>query len=159
MPKLAKNSPSVLILLGSKSDLPLIEGALPLTKRLGIQATTIVASAHRSPEKVAELAKNAEKKYGVIIAGAGMAAHLAGVVAAHTTLPVIGLPIDGSSLKGLDSLYSTVMMPPGIPVATVAINGAKNALILAAQILATAHPPIRSHLKQLKKEMATTGSL
>jgi len=116
-----------------------------------------VASAHRSPQRAADLAASAQKRgVKVIIAGAGHAAHLAGVLAAHTTLPVIGVPIDSSALKGMDALLSTVQMPPGIPVATVALGkpGARNAGILAAQMIALSNPEIARKLDDFKKEMA-----
>ncbi len=130
--------PKVLIIMGSDSDLPIMEEAEKVLKKFKIPYDTTVASAHRSPKRTVKLTTEAEKKgIEVIIAGAGSAAHLAGVIAAHTILPVIGVPIDSSPLKGIDALFSTVQMPPGIPVATMAIGkaGAKNAAILAAQIL------------------------
>ncbi len=120
---------------------------------LGIKYETIVASAHRDPEKVSEFARNAEKKYDCIIAGAGKAAHLPGVVASQTILPVIGVPIKTSDLGGMDSLLSIVQMPKGIPVATVAINGAQNAAILAAQIAAGKDPKILKALKKYKDSL------
>ena len=144
-------NPKVGIITGSQSDLPIIEKATAMLSELGIAYDLLVASAHRTPEKVAEFAKSAEKKYEVLIAAAGMAAALPGVVAAHTTLPVIGIPISSKSLQGHDALFSIVQMPSGVPVATVAIDGAKNAAILAAQILAIKYPKIRAKLKALKK--------
>lgn len=144
-------SPIVGIIVGSQSDLPVIEKATLMLSDLGIQYDLLIASAHRTPEKVAAYAKSAEKKYEVIIAAAGMAAALPGVVAAHTTLPVIGIPISSKSLLGHDALFSIVQMPSGVPVATVAIDGAKNAAILAAQILAVKYPKLRKKLKELKK--------
>lgn len=150
--------PSVAIIVGSKSDLPVIEQAIPLLEEFGISYAITVASAHRTPKVVANFAKNAHRKYDAIIAGAGMAAHLPGVVAAYTTLPVIGVPLESAkSLAGFDALYSIVQMPPGIPVACVAINGAKNAAILAAQIVAGKYPATRKKLEGLKKRLAAGG--
>ena len=127
----------VAILMGSDSDFGVMSKAVSVLKEFGIPVEVHVYSAHRKPEKVAEFATNAKDNgFGVIIAGAGMAAALAGVVAGHTTLPVIGVPLKSNVLEGVDALLSTVMMPSGIPVATVAIDGSKNAAYLAAQILA-----------------------
>ena len=127
----------VAILMGSDSDFGVMSKAVSVLKGFGIPVEVHVYSAHRTPEKVAEFATNAKDNgFGVIIAGAGMAAALAGVVAGHTTLPVIGVPLKSNALEGVDALLSTVMMPSGIPVATVAIDGSKNAAYLAAQILA-----------------------
>ena len=127
----------VAILMGSDSDFGVMSKAVSALKEFGIPVEVHVYSAHRTPEKVAEFATNAKDNgFGVIIAGAGMAAALAGVVAGHTTLPVIGVPLKSNVLEGVDALLSTVMMPSGIPVATVAIDGSKNAAYLAAQILA-----------------------
>lgn len=127
----------VAILMGSDSDFSVMSKAVSVLKEFGIPVEVHVYSAHRTPEKVAEFATNAKDNgFGVIIAGAGMAAALAGVVAGHTTLPVIGVPLKSNVLEGVDALLSTVMMPSGIPVATVAIDGSKNAAYLAAQILA-----------------------
>ena len=127
----------VAILMGSDSDFGVMSKAVSVLKGFGIPVEVHVYSAHRTPEKVAEFATNAKDNgFGVIIAGAGMAAALAGVVAGHTTLPVIGVPLKSNVLEGVDALLSTVMMPSGIPVATVAIDGSKNAAYLAAQILA-----------------------
>ena len=127
----------VAILMGSDSDFGVMSKAVSVLKEFGIPVEVHVYSAHRTPEKVAEFATNAKDDgFGVIIAGAGMAAALAGVVAGHTTLPVIGVPLKSNVLEGVDALLSTVMMPSGIPVATVAIDGSKNAAYLAAQILA-----------------------
>jgi 5-(carboxyamino)imidazole ribonucleotide mutase len=131
-----------------------MEKALGLLNDFGISHELIVASAHRSPLKVKQLAQAAEKKYDLLIAAAGGAAHLPGVIAAYTTLPVIGVPIASKAVEGLDALFSIVQMPPGIPVASVAIDGAKNAAILAAQILALKYPYLTTKLKQLKKKMA-----
>ncbi|WP_040627197.1 5-(carboxyamino)imidazole ribonucleotide mutase [Solobacterium moorei] len=127
----------VAILMGSDSDFGVMSKAILVLKKFEIPVEVHVYSAHRTPEKVAEFASNAKDNgFGVIIAGAGMAAALAGVVAGHTTLPVIGVPLKSNALEGVDALLSTVMMPSGIPVATVAIDGSKNAAYLAAQILA-----------------------
>lgn len=127
----------VAILMGSDSDFGVMSKVVSVLKEFGIPVEVHVYSAHRTPEKVAEFATNAKDNgFGVIIAGAGMAAALAGVVAGHTTLPVIGVPLKSNVLEGVDALLSTVMMPSGIPVATVAIDGSKNAAYLAAQILA-----------------------
>ena len=127
----------VAILMGSDSDFGVMSKAVSVLKEFGIPVEVHVYSAHRTPEKVAEFATNAKDNgFGVSIAGAGMAAALAGVVAGHTTLPVIGVPLKSNVLEGVDALLSTVMMPSGIPVATVAIDGSKNAAYLAAQILA-----------------------
>ena len=124
------------ILMGSDSDLPIVEKGIEVLKAYGVPIEVHVYSAHRTPVQAEEFAKNARNNgFGVIICAAGMAAHLAGVIAAETTLPVIGIPCSSKVLDGMDSLLSTVMMPPGIPVATVGINGAKNAALLAIQIL------------------------
>lgn len=143
------------ILMGSKSDLQTVMPCFDTLKRFGIETDMRVISAHRSPELAAEFAKSAaERGYKVIIAAAGKAAHLAGVVAAHTTLPVIGIPIKSSATDGLDSLLSTVQMPSGIPVATVAINGAENAAVLAAQIMALSSQELAAKLFAYKRELA-----
>jgi phosphoribosylamine--glycine ligase len=147
----------VLILMGSDSDAPVMQGSVDILKELGITAEMTVASAHRSPERVMRLVHDAPGRgVKVFIVGAGAAAHLAGVVAAHTTMPVIGVPIDSSALKGLDALLSTVQMPPGVPVATVSIGkpGATNAGVLAAQILAVGDPRIATRLEAYKKRLA-----
>ncbi|MEW6419166.1 MAG: 5-(carboxyamino)imidazole ribonucleotide mutase [Nitrospirota bacterium] len=149
--------PQVLIVMGSGSDMPVMEDTGKILKKLGISYEMVIASAHRTPERVIRLASEAEEKgVEVIIAGAGMAAHLAGVLAAHTIIPVIGVPIDSPPLNGLDSLFSTVQMPPGVPVATMAIGraGAKNAAILSAQIIGRKVPEIALRLKDYKKKMA-----
>jgi len=130
--------PKVLIIIGSDSDLSVADETVKMLKEFGIPFEITIGSAHRTPERVRELATGAEKKgIEVIIAAAGAAAHLAGVVASHTLLPVIGIPINSSPLQGFDALLSTVQMPPGVPVATMAVGkaGAKNAAILAAQII------------------------
>ena len=150
-------APKAAVILGSKSDLPTLPGGEELLQRFGIGYEVIVASAHRQPRKVASFAGKAEEKgYEVIIAVAGYSAHLAGVVAAHTTLPVIGVPLDGSPLQGVDSLYSMVMMPAGIPVATVTVGkaGVKNAAVLAAEILALKYPKVKKALIEFRKELA-----
>ncbi len=124
------------IVLGSKSDLPVVEKAMGVLQSYGVPMDVHVMSAHRCPNEAREFALSArENGFGVLIAAAGMAAHLAGALAANTTLPVIGIPCKSAALDGMDALLSTVMMPPGIPVATVAIDGAKNAAILAVEIL------------------------
>ncbi len=141
------------IIMGSDSDLPVVEKGAALLKEYGIPYTMRVMSAHRCPQKVAEFSRNAESEgFGVIIAAAGMAAHLAGAIAANTTLPVIGIPIK-STLEGMDALLATVQMPSGIPVATVGINNAKNAAILAAQILALSEPQLAQRLKDERAKM------
>jgi len=148
---------SVLILMGSDSDAPVMQGAVDILRGMEIACEMTVASAHRSPERVMRLVREAPGRgVKVFIVGAGAAAHLAGVVAAHTTLPVIGVPIDSSALNGLDALLSTVQMPPGVPVATVSIGkpGATNAGVLAAQILAVGDPAIASRLDAYKKTLA-----
>lgn len=145
------------IIMGSDSDLPVMMAAVDFLKKMGVAYEITVASAHRTPARAAEFAETARQRgVKVIIAGAGMAAHLAGVLAAHTTVPVIGVPIDSSSLKGMDSLLATVQMPPGIPVATMAIGkaGAKNAAILACQILAVSDGEMAQKLADFKAEMA-----
>jgi len=150
-------SPLVGILMGSDSDLAIMQEAAAVLTKFQIPYRMTVASAHRSPQRAAEFASNAPRRgMKVIIAGAGHAAHLAGVIAAHTRLPVIGVPIDSSCLQGLDALLATVQMPPGIPVATMAIgkSGARNAGILAAQILAVSDSKLGARLDAYKQEMA-----
>jgi len=150
--------PKVLILMGSDSDLPVMEEAGKILKRFSIPYEMTVSSAHRTPDRTLRLVKAAEKNgVEVIIAGAGAAAHLAGVVASHTVLPVIGVPIDSSQLQGIDSHNSTVQMPPGVPVASMAIGrtGAKNAGIFAAQILALKDPLVANALRDYRKKMAS----
>jgi phosphoribosylamine--glycine ligase len=147
----------VLILMGSDSDAPIMQAAVDVLRELGISSEMTVASAHRSPERVMRLVREApDRGVKVFIVGAGAAAHLGGVVAAHTTSPVIGVPIDSSALKGLDALLSTVQMPPGVPVATVSIGkpGATNAGILAAQILGVGDSNVAARLDEYKKKMA-----
>jgi 5-(carboxyamino)imidazole ribonucleotide mutase len=144
----------VAVVMGSDSDLPVVAGAIKQLKFYCIPVEARVISAHRTPADAERFAKNAKADgVGVIIAAAGKAAHLAGVLAAYTTLPVIGLPIKSSTLDGLDSLLSTVQMPSGIPVATVAIDGAKNAAILAAQILALSDEELSRKLESEKENM------
>ncbi len=152
-----QTKPQVGIVMGSDSDLPVMEGAVAMLKKFGIPFEMTVASAHRTPERAARFAAEARQRgIKVLIAGAGHAAHLAGALAAQTILPIIGVPIDSSSLQGLDALLSTVQMPPGIPVATVAVGkpGATNAGILAAQMLAIADADIAARLDEYKQEMA-----
>ncbi len=145
------SKPLVGIVMGSDSDLKIMAGAAQVLAEFGIESEVIISSAHRVPEKTAQYAKTAEDRgLEVIIAGAGMAAHLPGVIAAMTPLPVIGVPIQSGALAGQDALYAIVQMPPGIPVATMAINGAKNAGIFAAQILSTKYPELREKIKQYK---------
>lgn len=149
-----KKNPLVGILMGSESDLPVMEEAVKVLKEMGIPYVMDISSAHRLPEKTAEYARTARKRgIEVIIAGAGMAAHLAGAVAAHTTLPVIGVPLKSGALSGVDALYSTVQMPPGIPVATVGIDGAKNAAYLACEILSIKYPEIAKKLESARNKM------
>jgi len=148
--------PLVGIVMGSDSDLPVMKAAAEVLEEFGINFEISIISAHRSPEKAAIYARSAkERGLRVIIAGAGGAAHLPGVLAAFTPLPVIGIPIKTSLLDGVDSLYSIVQMPSGIPVATVAINGAKNAGILAAQILSIADQTLQEKLVAFKQKLAT----
>ena len=149
--------PQILILMGSDSDAPVMQAAVETLRELGITSEMTVASAHRSPARVMKLVGEAPGRgVKVFIVGAGAAAHLGGVVAAHTILPVIGVPIDSSALKGMDALLSTVQMPPGVPVATVSIGkpGATNAAVLAAQILAVGDTAMAEKLTQYKKKLA-----
>ncbi len=142
------------VIMGSDSDFPVVAPAIKRLKGFGIPVEVKVLSAHRTPNAAAEFSQQArEKGYGVLIAAAGKAAHLAGVLAAHTTLPVIGIPVKSSTLDGLDALLATVQMPSGIPVATVAIDGADNAAILAAQILALQDDSLADKLSAMKREM------
>lgn len=143
----------VAIIMGSKSDMPVMEQAAEQLKEFGIESDVIVASAHRNPERVKDFASKAHEQYQLIIAGAGKAAHLPGVVASLTELPIIGVPIKTSDLGGVDSLYSIVQMPTGIPVATVAINGAKNAAILAAQIIALKSDDVKKKHAEFRQSM------
>ena len=147
--------PRVALIMGSKSDAPSLEGCVKVLRSFGIDVEVHVASAHRTPEKVAAFASAArENGFEVLIAAAGKAAHLAGVIAGHTTLPVIGIPIKSSLMDGLDSLLSTVQMPTGIPVATVAVGGGDNAAYLAAQILSIKYPDIAEKLSAHREQMA-----
>jgi 5-(carboxyamino)imidazole ribonucleotide mutase len=145
----------VLVVMGSDSDFPVMEGCFKILKRFGVEFEAHVASAHRTPERAIKLAKEAKDNgFKVVIAAAGLAAHLGGVLAANTTLPVIGVPCKGGALNGVDALYATVQMPSGIPVATVAIDGGTNAGILACQILATADEELASKIAAYKQELA-----
>jgi len=147
-------NPQVAIIMGSDSDLPIMKEAAETLKGFGVNFLMTVISAHRTPDRAFSFAKEAQSKgIKVIIAGAGGAAHLAGILAGISTLPVIGVPVISKTLNGVDSLYSTVQMPPGVPVATVAINGAMNAGILAVQILATADIGLQKKLKQFKIDL------
>ncbi|MDD5457740.1 MAG: 5-(carboxyamino)imidazole ribonucleotide mutase [Candidatus Margulisbacteria bacterium] len=143
----------VLVIMGSASDEPVLEGCMKYLEKFDLSFDKMVASAHRNPDKVAKIAGSAAENYKVIIAAAGKAAHLPGVIAGHTILPVIGIPIKTSDLGGIDSLYSIVQMPKGVPVATVAINGAENAAILAAQILSLKDEKLKKKLIKFKKEL------
>jgi len=152
-----EKKPAVGVVMGSDSDFEVMQESLAVLKKFDVPCEVTVASAHRSPERAATFASTArERNLRVIIAGAGHAAHLAGVLAAHTTLPVIGVPIDSSCLQGWDALLSTVQMPPGIPVATVSIGkpGARNAGILAVQMLALTDDDLHARLRAFKAEMA-----
>jgi 5-(carboxyamino)imidazole ribonucleotide mutase len=152
------STPLVGIVMGSKTDLPVMEKASKQLADLGIPHTLDVMSAHRNPAMVWAWASGArDAGYRVLIAGAGRAAHLPGVVAAHTPLPVIGVPCLSDHLGGADALYSIVQMPPGVPVATVGIDGAKNAAVLAAQILATADPAVAEALDRFREEQSEQG--
>lgn len=142
------------IIMGSDSDLPVMSGAAQMCEEFGIAYEVDIVSAHRTPEKLVKYSKSAQKRgLKVIIAGAGGAAHLPGMVASETALPVIGVPVRSSSLDGMDSLLSIVQMPGGVPVATVAINGAKNAGILAAQIIGTSDSSLRKKVLKYKEKM------
>ncbi len=147
--------PKVALIMGSKSDWPSLQGCVRVLRSFDVEVEVHVASAHRTPEKVAQFADHArENGFEVIIAAAGKAAHLAGVIAGHTTLPVIGIPIKSSLMDGLDSLLSTVQMPTGIPVATVAVGGGDNAAYLAAQILSVKYPAMAEKLAAHREKMA-----
>ena len=148
-----KKNMKVAIIMGSKSDYPVVQKAEKMLADFGVEYETRIISAHRTPRQAEEFAANAEANgFGCIIAAAGKAAHLAGVLAATTPLPVIGLPMKSSTLDGLDSLLSVVQMPKGVPVATVAIDGAENAAILAVQILSTDDAALRQAIKDFKKK-------
>ena len=150
-----EGKPLVGIIMGSESDMPTMEACVTQLEELGAPSEVVVASAHRSPAKVHEWASTAaDRGIKVIVAAAGKAAHLGGVVAAYTPLPVIGVPMKTSDLGGLDSLLSMVQMPSGVPVACVAINGAKNAAIYATQILGATMPEYRDRVAELKRQMA-----
>jgi len=145
----------VAVLMGSDSDLPVVEKAIEVLNELGIPNETRVLSAHRTPKEAKEFAENARANgFGAIICAAGKAAHLAGAIAANTTLPVIGIPIKSSTLDGLDALLSTVQMPQGIPVATVAIDGAANAALLAAQIISVYDETVAVKLYEMRRKAA-----
>ena len=145
----------VAVIMGSDSDWPVVKAACAQLKEFGIPYEAHILSAHRTPAAAAEFAKTArEKGFGVLICAAGMAAHLAGAFAANTTLPVIGIPMKGDAMDGLDALLATVQMPSGIPVATVALNGAKNAAVLAAQILAVENADLAARLDAARVQMA-----
>ena len=147
----------VAVIMGSDSDLPKLEPAAAELQKLAIPFEMRVISAHRTPQVAADYAQNAAANgFGVIICAAGKAAHLAGAFAANTTLPVIGIPVKSSEFDGMDALLATVQMPPGIPVATVAVDGAKNAALLAAQILALGDEALAEKLKAMRTEMAAT---
>jgi len=145
----------VAVFMGSKSDLEIMKGCFETLKKFGVDFDVFILSAHRTPDEVAEICKDAEEKYGVIITAAGYAAHLAGTIAGKVTIPVIGIPIDNSPLNGMDALLSTVMMPPGVPVATTTVGkaGAVNGAVLAVQILSLTKPELREKLREYKKEM------
>ncbi len=155
-------NPLIGVIIGSKSDRNIISGCIELLEKFGISYELKVISAHRTPELAREYALKAKKRgIEVIIAGAGWAAHLAGFIASHTIIPVIGIPIDSSPIKGIDALLSTVQMPPGIPVATVSIGkgGAKNAAMLAIQILAIKYPELEKKIEEYRQEMKKGYSL
>lgn len=144
------------IIMGSDSDLPVMKEATTILNQMGVETETTIVSAHRTPERLFEYAEHAaDRGICVIIAGAGGAAHLPGMVASMTHLPVIGVPVQSKTMSGIDSLYSIVQMPPGVPVATVAINGARNAGILAAQILGIYDEEIAEKVIAFKKDMET----
>ena len=147
-------SKKVAVNMGSDSDFPVLEPCIRRLKALGVETEVHVMSAHRTPAAAGAFAASAQDEgFGVVIAAAGKAAHLAGVLAAHTTLPVIGIPVKSSTLDGLDALLATVQMPTGIPVATVAIDGGENAAILAAQMLALSDEALAEKLSQMKRDM------
>ena len=153
---MSNHKPLVGVVMGSASDADVMKGCVEQLDELGIPYEVKISSAHRTPEQTREFAETAaDRGIEVLIAGAGWSAHLAGVIAAHTLLPVLGVPIDSSPLQGMDALLSTVQMPPGIPVATLAIGkgGAKNSAILAAQILALKHPDIAENLKVYRESL------
>jgi 5-(carboxyamino)imidazole ribonucleotide mutase len=145
----------IVIIMGSDSDYPVVQKGVEILKKFGVEYDVRVMSAHRTPFDAIEFAKNADKEYDLIIGAAGKAAHLPGVLAGVSCLPVIGLPIKSSTMDGLDSLLSIVQMPSGVPVATVAIDGAENAALLAVQILSVKYETLRTKFKEYKEEMAT----
>ncbi len=148
------SKPLVGIIMGSDSDLPVMSAAAEMCEKFGIEYEVTIVSAHRTPERLVNYATGAEKRgLRVIVAGAGGAAHLPGMVASMTALPVVGVPVKGSNLEGMDSLLSIVQMPGGVPVATVAVNGAKNAGILAAQMIGVKSKEIRKKVAEYKQEM------
>ena len=150
-------SKKVAVIMGSDSDWPTVKAACTELKKYGVEYEAHILSAHRTPEAAAEFARSARGNgFGVIICAAGMAAHLAGAMAANTTLPVIGIPLKGGAVDGMDALLATVQMPSGIPVATVALNGAKNAAVLAVEILALSDEELAEKLSQARKDMADT---
>jgi 5-(carboxyamino)imidazole ribonucleotide mutase len=154
---LSETTPLIGIIMGSDSDLPTMEKAIAVCEDFAIPHEVAIISAHRTPDKMVEYARNAyQKGLRVIIAGAGGAAHLPGMVASLTTLPVIGVPVTTKQLQGVDSLYSIVQMPRGIPVATVAIGNAQNAGLLAVQILATSNPQLQSQIQQYRQDLFQT---
>ncbi len=147
----------VMIVMGSDSDFPIMEGCFKLLKQFGVEFEANVASAHRTPDRATKLAREAKDNgFKVIIAAAGLAAHLGGVLAANTTLPVIGVPVKGGALNGVDALYATVQMPTGIPVATVAIDGGTNAAILAIQMLALSDERLAEQFTEYKANLAAS---
>ena len=147
----------VLVVMGSDSDFPVMEGCFKMLKKFEIEFEACVCSAHRTPDKAFKIAKEAKDNgFSVIIAAAGLAAHLGGVLAANTVLPVIGVPCKGGALNGVDALYATVQMPTGIPVATVAIDGGSNAAILAAQILALSNESLSAKLADYKASLSSS---
>ncbi len=150
----------VALVMGSDSDLPVLRPCIDVIKAFDIELEARVISAHRTPDEALDFAKTAEEKgIEIIIAAAGKAAHLAGVLAAHTVLPVIGIPVNSSTLDGMDSLLSTVQMPAGVPVATVGINASENAGLLAAQMLSLKYPLLKEKLQYHKKVMAESVSI
>lgn len=154
---MSNKNPLIAIVMGSDSDLPIMTKASEVLNEFNIPFEMRILSAHRVPNELKEFIEESEKKgIKVFIAGAGLAAHLPGVISSFTTLPVIGVPLKSGALNGLDSLLSIVQMPPGVPVATVAIDGAKNAAILALQILATSNVELLAKLKSYKKDMEET---
>ena len=143
----------VAVLMGSASDKEKMKGAVDVLQEFGVEVTEHVMSAHRTPERVQAFAAGArDDEYGVVICGAGMAAHLAGAVAAHTTLPVVGVPLSGGALNGVDALYATVQMPKGVPVATVAVDGALNAALLVVEMLAISDEGLAKRLDDYRAQ-------